>query len=99
MLRFLTCILTEPDASWLNIVNILLGAASIICLLLIVGVVVEELISRHYGRKGLLTRRLRSISLRQLGFDSTDSKALPDEKDLHPGVIPGGKSENEIHSR
>ena len=95
----LTYMLSEPDTSWLSAINILLGVAAVICLLLVAVVVVAELGSRYHKRESAISQRLRSISLRQLGFGSSDVEVLPDEKDLHPGMIPEGKSRSKIHTR
>ena len=99
MLTHVICMLNGPDTFWLNAINILLGAVSVIFLVLIIVAVFKELILRSHGRESSLSRRLRSISLRQLGFSSTDAKVLPDEKDLHPGMIPEGKSKSKAHTR
>lgn len=90
--------LNWPEMFWLYVMNFVLGAATLVCLIAIVTAVTRELTSRSLGRDGPLTRRLRSISLRQLGFESTDTEELPDEKDLHPGMIPDEESKNETHS-
>ncbi len=94
----LLCMLIGPDTSWLNAINILLGAVATLCVLLVVVVVCRELVSRRQSRDTHLSRRLRSISLRQLGFGPTETKSPPDEKDLHPGKIPERKSESRIYT-
>lgn len=89
---------TGSETFWLNATNIIIGAATVIFLLFFATVVVRELFSRSHGRKASLSRRLRSVSLHQLGFNSTDTDVLPDEKNLHPGMIPDEEPQSKTHS-
>jgi hypothetical protein len=90
-------LLLGPDTSWLLRTDVLLGFLTLLCVAVVVVATARGVICRLCSKKNELIKGDHTTTLSQLGISPSDTEDQPDEKELHPGHIPGKHIKNEIH--
>lgn len=86
---------SNPETMWLNTTNLVLGAVTLVCVLVFAGVLVKELLHRAKVRATVPAFDDHSFAYPDLGITMADGGEKIDEMSIHGDHSPKGNGKDQ----